>query len=151
MSISPVLRWALLADAVATAATGLSTGLVMFVLFQLVATIFLTAELALAQVVIAEEFPAAARGRGQGSLGAFAALGAGVAKLDGANDRAVAVDAPHRSRPVKTANCEQLADDEVMGLFKAHLFGRRLSSHAETNQQKCRTRQHPVPLSQSAH
>jgi putative MFS transporter len=52
-----------------------------FVLFQLVATIFLTAELALAQVVIAEEFPAGTRGRGQGFLGAFAALGAGLAAL----------------------------------------------------------------------
>jgi hypothetical protein len=30
--------------------------------------------------------------------------------------------------------------------FKAHLFGRRLSSHGETNQQKRPTRQHPVPL-----
>jgi len=76
-----VLVATILAYTVATAATGLSTGLVMFVLCQLVATIFLTAELALAQVVIAEEFPAAARGRGQGSLGAFAALGAGVAAL----------------------------------------------------------------------
>lgn len=76
-----VLVATILAYTVATAATGLSTGLVTFVLFQLVATIFLTAELALAQVVIAEEFPAAARGRGQGSLGAFAALGAGVAAL----------------------------------------------------------------------
>jgi putative MFS transporter len=76
-----VLVATILAYTLATAATGLSTGLVTFVLFQLVATIFLTAELALAQVVIAEEFPAGARGRGQGLLGAFAALGAGVAAL----------------------------------------------------------------------
>jgi putative MFS transporter len=76
-----VLLATVLAYTLATFATGLSTGLATFVLFQLVATIFLTAELALAQVVIAEEFPAGVRGRGQGFLGAFAALGAGVAAL----------------------------------------------------------------------
>jgi MFS family permease len=70
-----------LAYTVATAATGLSRGLVSFVVFQLIATIFLVTELALAQVVIAEEFPAESRGRGQGILGAFAALGAGIAAV----------------------------------------------------------------------
>ena len=40
---------------------------------------FLTAELALAQVVIAEEFPPTARATGQGLLGAAAAVGAGLA------------------------------------------------------------------------
>lgn len=65
----------------ATAATGLSTGLLDFALFQLVATIFLITELSLAQVVIAEEFPAALRGFGQGVLGAFAAFGAGLAAM----------------------------------------------------------------------
>jgi len=70
-----------LAYTLATAATGLSRGMATFIVFQLVATIFLVAELALAQVVIAEEFPAEARGRGQGLLGAFGALGGGVAAV----------------------------------------------------------------------
>jgi hypothetical protein len=78
------------------------------------------------------------------------ALGAGGAKLDGADDRAVTVDAPDGSRTVETANFEQLADDEAMRLFEAHLFGSRRSSHDEANQQNCAMRQHPVPLSQSA-
>ena len=45
------------------------------------ATIFLITELSLAQVVIAEEFPPALRGFGQGVLGAFAAFGAGLAAM----------------------------------------------------------------------
>jgi putative MFS transporter len=65
----------------ATGATGFSRGLLDFVLFQVVAMAFLAAELSLAQVVVAEEFPAAARGVGQGLLGAAAALGAGLAAL----------------------------------------------------------------------
>jgi putative MFS transporter len=65
----------------ATAATGFSTGLIDFALFQLVATIFLTTELALAQVIIAEEFPPRMRGLGQGMLGAFGAFGAGLAAM----------------------------------------------------------------------
>jgi MFS family permease len=65
----------------ATAATGLSTGLRDFSFFQLIATIFLTTELSLAQVVIAEEFPETLRGFGQGVLGAFAAFGAGLAAM----------------------------------------------------------------------
>jgi len=76
-----LLLVSVLAYTVATAATGLSQGLATFVLFQLAATVFLVAELALAQVVIAEEFPAAWRGRGQGMLGAFGALGAGMAAI----------------------------------------------------------------------
>ncbi|GIW39686.1 MAG: hypothetical protein KatS3mg076_0263 [Candidatus Binatia bacterium] len=76
-----VLLLTILAYTLATAATGLSRDLGTFVVCQIVATIFLTAELALAQVVIAEEFPAELRARGQGALGAFAALGAGVAAI----------------------------------------------------------------------
>jgi len=76
-----LLLVSVLAYTVATAATGLSRGLVSFVMFQLAATVFLVAELALAQVVIAEEFPADWRGRGQGMLGAFGALGAGMAAI----------------------------------------------------------------------
>ena len=44
---------------------------------------------------------------------------------------------PIGSRTVKTADFEQLADDEATGLFKAHIFGSRRSCHDETNQQKC--------------
>jgi len=76
-----ILVVTVLAYTLATAATGASTGLVTFVAFQLIATIFLVAQVALAQVVIAEEFPAEARGWGQGILGAFGALGAGVAAV----------------------------------------------------------------------
>ena len=76
-----VLLFTVLAYTVTTAATGISHSLEAFVFWQLFATIFLTAELALAQVVVAEEFPAAMRGRGQGFLGAFAALGAGLAAM----------------------------------------------------------------------
>lgn len=76
-----VLLGSVLASTLATGATALSTGLFDFIAWQLVATVFLVTELALAQVVIAEEFPAAQRGRGQGMLGAFAALGGGVVSL----------------------------------------------------------------------
>jgi putative MFS transporter len=71
----------IIAYTLATAATGFSRGLIDFALLQLVATIFLITELSLAQVVIAEEFPPAARGFGQGVLGAFAAFGAGLAAM----------------------------------------------------------------------
>jgi MFS family permease len=70
-----------IAYTLATAATAFSTGVLDFAVFQLVATIFLVTELSLAQVVIAEEFPAARRGFGQGVLGAFAAFGAGLAAM----------------------------------------------------------------------
>jgi putative MFS transporter len=66
---------------IATALTGVSRGLGDLIGLQLIATMFLTAELALAQVVIAEEFPASARGMGQGLLGAAAAVGAGLAAV----------------------------------------------------------------------
>ncbi len=65
----------------ATVATGLSRDLVEFVACQLVAEVFLVTELSLAQVVIAEEFPARARSLGQGLLGTFGALGAGMAAV----------------------------------------------------------------------
>jgi putative MFS transporter len=70
-----------LAYTLATVATGMSAGLATFILFQLIATVFLVAELTLAQVIIAEEFPPAMRGRGQGMLGAFSALGSGLAAV----------------------------------------------------------------------
>jgi MFS family permease len=70
-----------LAYTIATAATGLSSGIVQFVACQLVAEVFLVTESALSQVVIAEEFPASVRSLGQGLLGTFGALGAGLAAL----------------------------------------------------------------------
>jgi len=76
-----VLLLTVLGYTVMTAVTGLSRGIDDFVLFQLLATIFLVSELALAQVVIAEEFPASRRGMGQGLLGAFVALGGGIAAV----------------------------------------------------------------------
>lgn len=74
-----VLLLTVLAYTVVTGLSGLSRGLVDLIALQVLATMFLTAELALAQVVIAEEFPANARGTGQGLLGAAAAVGAGLA------------------------------------------------------------------------
>ncbi|MGH7804505.1 MAG: MFS transporter, partial [Candidatus Binatia bacterium] len=73
-----LLLFTILAYTIATAATGFSTGIVTFVAFQLLATIFLLTELSLAQVVIAEEFPRDFRAQGQAMLGAFGALGAGL-------------------------------------------------------------------------
>jgi MFS family permease len=66
---------------VATAATGLSANLASFVVLQMLALTFLSAELSLAQVVVAEEFPPGARGAGQAMLGASAAIGAGLVAM----------------------------------------------------------------------
>src|SRR5262249_33363475 len=74
------------------------------------------------------------------------ALRAGAAKLDGADDGAVAVDAPDRSRSVKATDFEQLADDEAMGLLGAHLFGRVRSCDEENVHQNRPNDQHSVPL-----
>jgi MFS transporter, putative metabolite:H+ symporter len=74
-----VLLWTVLGYTVVTALTGVSRGLADFVALQVVASVFLNTELALSQVVIAEEFPATARGLGLGLLGAAAAIGAGLA------------------------------------------------------------------------
>jgi MFS transporter, putative metabolite:H+ symporter len=76
-----LLLFTILAYTVATAATGLSQGVTAFVVFQLLAMIFLMTELSLSQVVIAEEFPRDFRAYGQSILGAFGALGAGTAAL----------------------------------------------------------------------
>ncbi len=76
-----LLIMSVVAYTLATAATGFSSGLIDFALFQLVATIFLTTELALSQVIIAEEFPPRMRGFGQGMLGAFGAFGSGMAAM----------------------------------------------------------------------
>jgi MFS family permease len=66
---------------IATFATGLSASLASFVVLQMLALTFLSAELSLAQVVVAEEFPPGARGAGQAMLGASAALGAGLVAM----------------------------------------------------------------------
>jgi MFS family permease len=76
-----LLIMSVVAYTLATAATGFSSGLIDFALFQLIATIFLTTELALSQVIIAEEFPPRMRGLGQGMLGAFGAFGSGLAAM----------------------------------------------------------------------
>jgi putative MFS transporter len=65
----------------ATVATGLSTGITDFVVYQLVATVFLTAEVVLANVVVAEEFPPDRRATGIGIVGALGALGSSLAAL----------------------------------------------------------------------
>ena len=65
----------------ATVATGFSTGIVDFVLNQLVATLFLTAEVVLANVVVAEEFPPDRRATGIGIVGALGALGSSLAAI----------------------------------------------------------------------
>lgn len=76
-----MLLLTIVAYTVATAATGLSRGIADFVALQLVAQIFLVTELSVAQVVITEEFPANFRSVGQGLLGTFGALGAGLAAV----------------------------------------------------------------------
>jgi len=76
-----LLLFTVVAYTLATACTGLSRGMGTFIAFQLLAMIFLTTELAVAQVVITEEFPATYRAMGQGLLGAFGALGAGLAAM----------------------------------------------------------------------
>src|SRR5262245_47775452 len=68
------------------------------------------------------------------------------AKLECADDRAVAIDAPNGLRPIKTADGKQLADDKAMGPFKAHLLGRHLDRYGDANQQNRPTRQHPSPI-----
>ena len=64
-----------------TAATALAPNAEAFVVFQMLAKCFGTAELMIAAVVIAEEFAPENRGWGIGALGAVAACGAGFASL----------------------------------------------------------------------
>lgn len=63
------------------AATALAPNAEAFVVFQMLAKCFGTAELMIAAVVIAEEFAPENRGWGIGALGAVAACGAGFASL----------------------------------------------------------------------
>jgi len=76
-----VLLATVVAYTVATVATGVSRTIPEFILCQFVATIFLTAEVVLANVVIAEEFPAEARATGIGVLGAVGAIGSSCAAV----------------------------------------------------------------------
>jgi len=64
-----------------TGATALSPNAETFVLFQFLARGFAAAEIMIAAVVIAEEFPPEHRGWGLGALAALQALGAGLAAL----------------------------------------------------------------------
>lgn len=64
-----------------TGATALVTSVTMFVVVQFFSRMFVTAEMLLSVVVIAEEFPPDARGRGVGALAAMAATGFGLAAL----------------------------------------------------------------------
>ncbi len=66
---------------VMTGATAFATSVPMFVAMQFFSRMFVTAEMLLSAVVIAEEFPPDARGRGVGALAAMAATGFGLAAL----------------------------------------------------------------------
>jgi len=66
---------------VLTGATALAPNAETFVLFQFLARGFASAEIMIAAVVIAEEFPHEHRGWGLGALAALQALGAGLAAL----------------------------------------------------------------------
>jgi MFS transporter, putative metabolite:H+ symporter len=65
----------------ATFATAFTTSVETFVACQLVANMFLIAELSLAHVVVAEEFSPEVRGFGLGVIGGMAGLGSGVAAM----------------------------------------------------------------------
>ena len=64
-----------------TAATAVAPNAETFVVFQMLARCFGTAELLIAAVVIAEEFAPENRGWGIGAMGAVAACGAGFASI----------------------------------------------------------------------
>jgi putative MFS transporter len=74
-----VLLFTVAGYTLATVATGFSTGIPDFVAYQLVATLFLTAEVILANVVVAEELPPDRRASGIGFVGALGALGSSLA------------------------------------------------------------------------
>jgi putative MFS transporter len=76
-----VLLFTVVGYTVATVATGLSLGIADFVIYQLVATLFLTAEVVLANVVVAEELPPERRASGIGLIGALGALGSSLAAI----------------------------------------------------------------------
>ena len=61
--------------AIFNALTGFATGKVEFTIYQFLARIFLTAEYALAVIMVGEEFPARLRGRAIAILTSFATIG----------------------------------------------------------------------------
>lgn len=67
--------------AILTGSTSIAGDLALFQMIQFLAHIFLTSAYVVAIAMVAEEFPAARRGRAMGSLTAAAALGASVALL----------------------------------------------------------------------
>ena len=76
-----VLVFVVLGYTLLTGATALATGATTFVAFQFLAHAFITAELLLAAVIIAEEFPANVRGWGIGALLALSTVGGGLASV----------------------------------------------------------------------
>lgn len=76
-----MLLVSVLAFTVATAATSLAWGLISFVVFQIVARLFLATEESLAGIVISEELRADRRGAGLTILGVIAMAGFGLVAL----------------------------------------------------------------------
>ena len=74
----PMFITALGGYAVFTLATAFAQNLWQFAAFQFVARLLMVIELALAYVILSEEFPASLRGRANSLLGAFASVGAAV-------------------------------------------------------------------------
>lgn len=70
-----LMLWTIVGFAFTNAAAGFATGKVEFALWQFVARIFLTAEYALAVIVVSEEFPARRRGLAIAILTSFATVG----------------------------------------------------------------------------
>jgi len=70
-----LLTWTIVGFALTNAASGLATGKIEFAIWQFLTRIFLTAEYALAIIVVGEEFPARRRGLAIAILTSFAAVG----------------------------------------------------------------------------
>lgn len=70
-----LMTWTIVGFALCNAAAGFATGKIEFALWQFLARIFLTAEYALAVIVVGEEFPARRRGLAIAILTSFATLG----------------------------------------------------------------------------
>lgn len=77
----PALILVMVANALATAATGVSSSVEAFVVLQFIARMLHTATGILAAVYIAEEFPSGHRGWGFGALAILAGAGAGLAMI----------------------------------------------------------------------
>ena len=77
----PMLLLSVLAFTVLTGATALAAGLVVFVVLQVLARVFLTTEETLASVVLTEELRPEHRGAGIGMLGIISTAGFGLVAL----------------------------------------------------------------------